>query len=210
MTAPRVTPSNARPAPAQGGAASQVSTDLKRVPIASPQDAPLRGAFQVLDGHWEGTFRVYLDTRGQQPGPRQVLTRDVLDEAPYRLETTIRVQQHYVSESPRFQRVTIRDRWTSGGRDHDVTSLGLNKVEAGALWCVVHKPDDVVLHRGVLVSSDTIVWTRDRQSPLAIEHFEEQVAKHRYTIRGWGYYGADDPKLAPRLYFDAIYTRPKE
>jgi hypothetical protein len=212
---PSAAPSASSPPPASAPpsastpASADVSTDLDHVPPVTQADEALAGAFQLLDGRWRGTFRVYADTRGQQPGPRRVLPAAVLQSSPYRLELEVAVEQEYVSESPYFQRVSIRDVWTSQGERHEVRSRGLNKVQGGALWCVVHKPDDLVLHAGDLVRPNTIVWSRDRREPLAVEHFEERVTAKEYTIRGWGYYGSDNPALAPKTYFDASYTRPK-
>ena len=120
------------------------------------------------------------------------------------------MQQHYVSESPTFQRVTIVDRYKDAqGRTRVVESRGVNKVQDGKLWCVVKKPDDTVIHRGTLAAAQTIIWQRERRSPLAIEWFHETVHEQTYSIVGWGYYGADKPELAPRMFFRARYRRPK-
>jgi NADPH-dependent 2,4-dienoyl-CoA reductase/sulfur reductase-like enzyme len=134
------------------------------------------------------------------------VTLAVLDAPPYRKELELRVRQDYLSESPTFQRVSIRDTYPDG---RVVVSEGVNKVQDGLLYCVVRKPDDLVIHTGSRPTPDTIIWQRDRSEPLALEWFKETVSSESYTIVGWGYYGSDDPTRAPRTFFHARYVRPK-
>ena len=114
------------------------------------------------------------------------------------------VTQVYTSESPYFQRVTITDTFKDG---NVAVSKGVNKVEDGKMWCIVHKPDKVVVHEGATEGSNTIIWSSNETSPQVIEYFQETVEAERYEIVGWGYYEGDDPKLSPRLWFYAEYER---
>jgi hypothetical protein len=197
---------NNRPdAPAAGD--GQVAVEnIDTPPAVSSEDQRYAGVYRPLDGRWRGTFRIYVDTRGQVDGPARPTDLDPSDwrEPPYQLNSTLEVEQHYESESPYFQRVEIVDTYPDG---RVVRSRGVNKVQDGQMWCVVDKPDDLVIHEGTLEGDHTIIWSRDRESPKAIEWFEETVSDETYTIVGWGYYGSDDPTKAPRMYFHAEYER---
>lgn len=186
------------------GCASPVAIDdLDRAPRPTSADEQLADVYRALDGTWRGEFRMYVEPDGQPHGERptefsaQLFAR--LD-----LTGTIDVQQTYTSESPYFQRVEIVDSYPDG---HTVRSRGVNKVQDGKMWCVVRKPDDLVVHHGSTGGPHTIIWQRERVEPKAIEYFRETVEADAYQISGWGYYGADDPALAPRMYFDATYRR---
>ena len=184
--------------------------DISRPPVFSPADKPYADVFRALDGVWEGEFHVYVDERGQAAGPaRPEELRAVMFANPHlRKQLTIRVRQEYVSETPYFQRVKIRDSYVdAGGELRVVESRGVNKVQDGRLWCVVQKPDERVVHAGRLRGGDTIVWRRDLRRPLKIEYFEETVLPETYTILGWGYYGNDDPERGPRTWFYGEYRR---
>lgn len=179
--------------------------DIETAPTVVGADAKWADVYKPLDGKWQGKFKIYADTRGQQPGPRPTsLDAATLEIPPYRLSQTIDVHQHYESESPYFQRVRITDTYADG---RTVESRGVNKVQDGKMWCVVKKPDDLVIHEGTTDGSRTIIWSRDRESPLAVEWFHETVEDDSYDILGWGYYGKDDPSLAPRMYFHGAYQR---
>jgi hypothetical protein len=120
----------------------------------------------------------------------------------------IEVEQSYVSETPYFQRVTIKDTYRNpAGETRIIESRGANKVQDGKLWCVVVKPDETVVHQGHLADNRTIVWQRDLRQPLKIEYFRETVGDDTYAIVGWGYYGKDDPTRSPRYWFQAAYQR---
>ena len=186
---------------------SQVAVDdLQNPPKPSDSDAQYKDAYRMLDGTWKGTFNIYVDTRGQTDGPARPESFDpeLWGSAPYKLSSSIDVTQVYTSESPYFQRVKITDRYPNGDV---VESEGVNKVQDGKLYCVVKKPDDLVIHDGVLEGADTILWQRDRMSPKAVEFFRETVSGDTYRIVGWGYYGSDDVTKAPRMFFDASYER---
>ena len=168
-------------------------------------DKPFANVFQALDGTWQGTFYVYSDTLGQQDQKRlYTLSDSLFATLPLKIDLTILVTQHYTSESPYLQTVKITDRYTDG---QVVESEGINKVENGKLWCVVDKPDEQVVHTGSLPDSHTIIWQREERSPLKIEYFQETVLDSTYTILGWGYYGADNPKLSPKTWFRGVYRR---
>jgi hypothetical protein len=181
--------------------------ETSRAPVVTSADEAYAGVFEPLDGVWRGRFEVWVDSGGQPNGPAKPREFD-LDQIAAResvtLQTTIDVTQTYVSESPYFQRVSIVDRYEDG---RVVESSGVNKVQDGMLWCVVDKPDDLVVHRGEFVPEHTIIWSRDRTSPKAIEYFREVVEADVYTIEGWGYYGSDDPSRAPRMWFRSRYER---
>lgn len=181
--------------------------DMDRAPKASPEDKKHADVFKPLDGTWKGRFKIYVDSRGQtSEGRPETLDPKVWQAAPYKLDQAIDVKQVYVSESPYFQRVTITDTYKDG---KVATSKGINKVQGGKLYCIVKKPDDLVIHDGSTEGKDTIIWQRDRKEPLAIEYFKETVEKDEYSILGWGYYGDADPSLSPSYYFEAVYKRQK-
>ena len=186
---------------------SQVAVgDIERAPTHSATDDKYANVYRGLDGVWEGRFDIYIDTRGQIQAPRQEkLDPGQWTRPPYKLSQSIDVRQEYRSESPYFQRVEITDTYADGRK---VVSRGVNKVQGGRMYCVVKKPDDLVIHDGMTEGKDTIIWRRDRKSPLSVEYFRETVAKDTYTIIGWGYYAGDDTTKAPRLYFSATYSRP--
>ena len=77
------------------------------------------------------------------------------------------------------------------------------------MYCVVKKPDDLVIHDGSTDGPDTIIWTRSREKPQAIETFRETVEAETYTIVGWGFYTGDDASKTPKYYFEATYERSK-
>jgi hypothetical protein len=82
-------------------------------------------------------------------------------------------------------------------------------VQDGKMWCVVHKPDDTVIHEGSTDGPETIIWQRNEQRPQRIEYFRETVKEDSYTIIGWGYYEGDDPTLMPKYWFFGDYKRVK-
>jgi hypothetical protein len=179
---------------------------------ATESDKPLANVFSALDGTWRGRFQIYTDSRGQQAGPRPKpggqLDPAIFSKEPYKLSLAIDVEQQYTSESPFFQRVKIKDTYTEkNGQTRVVESSGVNKVQDGKLWCLVTKPDEVVIHSGTNPAKDTIEWQRDLKSPLKIEYFYESVTPTTYSIVGYGYYGNDKPDLMPRTYFYAQYQK---
>lgn len=189
----------------QGPGARVPVEDIETPPDVVEADQRFAGVYKPLDGHWRGRFNIYVDTRGQvEGGPPTSLEPETWGQPPYRLDQTIDVEQRYTSDSPYFQRVTITDTYADG---RQVVSQGVNKVQDGKMLCVVKKPDDLVIHDGRTDGTGTILWSRDRKSPLAVEFFRETVEGDRYQIIGYGYYGDDDPRLTPRYFFEATYQR---
>ena len=175
-----------------------------------PANRRYADVFKPLDGRWQGKFYVYSHKQGQLPAPSQpkTITPETIKSLPLIEQTVIDVQQVYTSESPYFQRVVITDTYTdSTGTRRVEVSKGVNKVEKGKLLCIMDKPDEQVIHSGGFDGKDTITWERNIRNPLKIEFFKETVSKNRYTIIGWGYYGDDNPRLAPRTWFYAVYQR---
>jgi hypothetical protein len=187
------------------------SPPMKELETNSPPteaDQPLAKVFSALDGTWRGKFQIYTDSRGQQPGAKPKLDPAMFTTAFYKLSLEIDVEQQYTSESPFFQRVKIKDTYTEkDGKTRVVESSGVNKVQDGKLWCLVTKPDEVVLHAGTSPAKDIIEWQRDLRSPLKVEYFYETVSATTYSIIGYGYYGNDKPELMPRTYFYAQYQK---
>ncbi|MFQ5708389.1 MAG: hypothetical protein ACE5HO_13110 [bacterium] len=187
-----------------------VIEDITKAPRVKPVDKKYAGIFKALDGTWRGEFGVYVDQRGQVKDKAQ--PKDI-DEAffrtlPLKLENVIHVQQHYFSESPYFQRLTIEDTYASkNGQPRVVRSRGVNKIQDGKMWCVVVKPDETVVHSGREEGPETIVWQRSLKEPVKIEYFKETVHREEYTILGWGYYGDDAPDLSPRHWFFGKYKK---
>lgn len=180
--------------------------DIDRAPKPSDADQTYADVYKMLDGTWKGVFKIYVDTRGQTDGEPKPQTFDpeAWQNPPYKLSSQIDVTQVYTSETPYFQRVKITDRYANGDV---VESGGVNKIQNGKMYCVVKKPDDLVIHDGVLEGADTILWQRHRETPKAVEFFRETVSDDTYRIVGWGYYGSDDVTKAPRMFFDASYQR---
>jgi len=175
-------------------------------------DKKYAGVFKALDGVWEGSFYIYEDPQGQKQGDAEPKIDPDFDPARKgcTLVQTIRVRQNYHSESPYYQKVTIKDIYTSaGGREKVEESYGINKIENGKMWCVVQKPDEIIIHEGIKEGGDTIIWSRKIYSPLKIETFKETVSDDKYSITGWGYYRSDDPELSPKTWFKGEYIRVK-
>lgn len=190
--------------------AEQASQDAAQEPNPTQQaidpDSSLAGVYQPWDGHWRGTFTVYLDSTGQQPGEAQPPVTDpaLLDSLPLQLSSQLSVEQFYQSTSPFHQTVRIIDTYADG---RTVESTGYNTVRGDTMLCVVNKPDERVVHRGRHPAPQVIVWQRHLTQPLKIEYFYEKVDRDTYSILGWGYYGSDDPQLTPRTWFLAEYER---
>lgn len=194
----------------QGCGTGVAVDDISGPPPVSRADKKHAGVFVLLDGTWKGKFFVYEDPSGQKDSPVQPSDERGLDFDPSSLSLVqaIDVTQVYVSESPYFQRVTITDEYIDeNGVKRIERSLGVNKVQEGRLWCVVIKPDETVVHTGETEGEHTIIWRRSLTRPLKLEYFRETVADDQYTIRGWGYYGDDEPDLAPRTWFLGTYER---
>lgn len=183
---------------------------LSQYPGFGQNNAELAHVYSALDGQWQGTFIVFTDRQGQQPGQAQPkpLTRRILDALDLQETFSIAVKQNYRSLSPWKQEVTIVDTYLQeDGSEKEVSSSGWNLVEEDKMLCIVHKPDETVRHEGHLEDEHTIIWQRSERAPLKIEYFRETVLQDSYTIIGWGYYGDDDPALTPRTWFLGEYRR---
>lgn len=169
-------------------------------------DHPFADVFQPLDGTWKGTFLVKEDPKPVSR-PDNMKDVDVMLRFINRSKTvnTIEVTQVYTSESPYFQRVSITDHYPDSKKTEQ--SKGVNKIQDGKMWCVVHKPNDVVIHEGSAPEDGLIIWQSEQKSPLKVEYFYETVSEQAYEIIGFGYYGNDDTSKSPKLWFYGKYER---
>ena len=117
----------------------------------------------------------------------------------------INVTQIYKSISDYFQTVRIEDYYPESGKTEK--SKGVNKVEDGNMWCIVEKPNETIIHEGILENENTIIWHSENASPQKVEYFQETVSNQFYEIFGYGYYEGDDISLSPRLWFYGKYQR---
>jgi len=162
--------------------------------------------FAPWNGKWKGQFVVYNDPKGQKKGKAQPknISKALLDQMDLEESLRIDVLQEYNSTSPYRQTVRILDTYTDeSGKENVVESTGYNAVEEGKLVCVVNKPDEKVVHQGMVPADSTIIWGRDLSHPTKVEYFYEEIKANTYFIVGWGYYGEDDPELTPRTWFYA-------
>ena len=190
------------------GCSRQVPIDnIEKQPKISAEDAAFSDVYQSLDGRWKGRFTIYEDTasRPKKADLLQELSPEILATLPLLQTSSLEVEQVYSSVSPYFQTVKITDYYPSTGKT--VTSVGVNKVQDGKMWCVVRKPDETVIHQGALAAPETITWQRSESNPQKVEYFWETVGAETYEIIGWGYYEGDDLELMPRYWFYGLYTR---
>ena len=187
---------------------SKIAIDnIEQIPPVTEADQKYANVYQALDGHWKGTFYIYIDTALSEQNPDLLydISKKSLQRPSLKLSNSIEVTQVYASENPYFQKVTITDFYPS--KKETITSTGVNKVQNGKMWCVVHKPDETIIHEGSLDNSETIIWQRDEQNPQRKEYFRETVLDSTYTIIGWGYYEGDDPQKMPKYWFYGNYKR---
>ncbi len=185
----------------------QQESSLAARQVASIQaDTSLAGVYAAWDGHWKGTFTIYLDPRGQQDGLVQPSITDptILDSLPLEVSGQLAVEQFYDSSDPYYQTVRIIDTYQDG---RQVESQGYNAVRGDSMLCVVNKPDEQVIHLGRSPRDSVIIWGRKLSNPTKIEYFYEAVKGNTYSILGWGYYGQDDPNKSPRMWFWAEYEK---
>lgn len=184
--------------------------NIEQPPAVEPADKRFVSVFTPLDGHWQGTFYTLEDTARMPRRDRQLqaIGPSTLEDVTLVLKDSILVQQEYLSETPYFQRVTIRDYYPERG--DTIISRGVNKVQDGELWCVVEKPDETVIHEGSLTGEQTFIWQRKEYDPYKEEYFRETVRDSTYEIIGWGYYGQADTTLSPPLWFHGKYRRVEE
>lgn len=176
-------------------------------PAVEPSDKPFVGVYTPLDGDWAGVFRIYRDTApsSRDQAALQTLSADRLEDSTLILEDSILVTQSYVSETPYFQTVEIRDYYPA--TNDTIYSEGANKVQDGEMWCVIKKPDETVIHRGNRLNGQTITWQRKQYDPFVEEYFYETVNQNTYEIIGWGYYGTADTTMSPPMWFYGRYER---
>lgn len=175
----------------------------------SAADQPLANVYQALEGSWSGEFIIYEHPLGQEFEvviPKEP-SASFLKSLHLKETNRIKVRQEYISTSPFYQKVKIVDTYTDGGTIKNVESFGVNKVEGGQLWCIVQKPNEKIVHRGTSPSKDVIIWQGEDSDPFRQEYFYETVHKDTYEIVGYGYYGADDPRKNPKVWFYGKYTR---
>lgn len=170
----------------------------------------LSNVFKPLDGTWEGEFKIYIDTLGQQKGNSQPkeIDYDVISKTSFKLQSIIKAKHIYKSVTPFYQEDEIIDIIiNSDGTKDTIKSKAKNFVEDKKLKCFVYKPNETVIHEGEYLGNNTIVWNRSLSNPLKIEYFKETVRDGHYKIIGWGYYGNDNPTLTPRYWFYADYMK---
>ncbi|MEM8528767.1 MAG: hypothetical protein AAGG68_29300 [Bacteroidota bacterium] len=183
--------------------------DISNAPEVIPADEPYANVYQPLDGKWKGTFKIFEDQERVAVGEVDLQNINVADikKPSLKMVNSIEVEQTYKSESPYFQRVWITDTYDENGTIKTVESKGVNKVQNGEMWCVVHKPNETVIHEGSTESKKTIIWQSAQKQPQKIEYFRETVEATTYEIIGYGYYEGDDANLSPKLWFYGRYER---
>ena len=181
--------------------------DIKNQPTVKEKDQTYKDVYQLLDGTWEGEFLIFEDTTraSKEAAVLYNISQENWSQLPIKQVSSLQVKQRYESSSPYFQKVNITDYYPESGKT--VTSEGVNKVQDGQMWCVVHKPDETIIHKGSLENAHTIIWQRNEQNPQRIEYFRETVEANTYSILGWGYYEGDDADLMPKYWFFAKYRR---
>ncbi len=186
--------------------------NIEIIPKYSEADQPFADVFKILDGTWEGEFKIYEDSKRLPVEEIDLknLTAASIQKEGIKLSNSILVQQIYISESPYFQKVSITDTYpeseikSESGKQEK--SVGVNKIQDGKMWCVVKKPSETVIHHGSTDGPGTIIWQSDSKEKK--EYFYETVTKDYYEIIGWGYYGAsEDRSLSPKLWFYSKYKK---
>ncbi|MBK7380029.1 MAG: hypothetical protein IPJ03_13635 [Ignavibacteriales bacterium] len=186
------------------------NSDSKNNTAKKNSEQKYSDVLKPLDGQWQGEFKVYIDTLGQRAGlaqPKEI-DFDSIKKSSLKLQSVIKAKHIYKSITPFRQEGEIIDIITKsdGGAD-TIISKAINFIEDGKLKCIVTKPNETVIHDGEYLGNNKIVWHRKLSNPLKIEYFKESVVDNHYIIIGWGYYGNDDPKLTPRIWFYADYIK---
>jgi len=183
--------------------------NITDAPEVMPADEQYANVYQPLDGKWKGTFKIFED-QDRKPVDEvdlQNISMSNIKKPSLKMVNSIKVEQTYKSESPYFQKVWITDTYEENGTTKTIESEGVNKVQNGKMWCVVHKPNETVIHEGSTEGTNTIIWQSNQKQPQKIEYFKETVSAQFYQIAGWGYYQGDDPSKSPKLWFYARYQR---
>lgn len=183
----------------------QPTPDLS-APTYSLKDSIYNGVFAPWDGIWTGQFTIYSNPSGQKQrlsGDDIRIDSTIIKK--FELSQIIQVYQKYQSITPYYQKVEITDTYLEKNDTVTIESYGVNKVQDGELWCLVKKPKELVVHKGIWDKPNTLIWHRYELNPLRKEYFVEEVLDNYYTIMGYGYYGDDNPDLEPRTWFYAKY-----
>ncbi len=183
--------------------------NIKTAPAVVEADKAFANVYEPLDGTWQGVFSIYEDPKPKKVNKDQLikLTKEQATNKRFKKSYEINVTQVYTSESPYFQRVKITD-YNPKTKETEV-SHGVNKIQNGEMWCVVHKPSGTVIHEGSTDGPNTIIWQSQQDKPLKVEYFYESISNDTYEIIGYGYYDRDDTKLMPRLWFYGSYDKIK-
>ena len=186
----------------------QTTADLSP-PIFKTGDEIHKDVFKKLDGIWKGAFIIYEDDNPVDAAEVDLsrITLKDIEALDLKEINRIEVRQKYTSVNPYFQKVEIEDKDLNSGAM--IVSKGINKVENGKLVCVVQKPDEVIVHEGMVPEEGTIIWFSEQKKPLKKEYFVEKVDDEYYEIVGYGYYEGHDLDKTPQLYFYALYKKEK-
>ncbi len=179
--------------------------NIEIIPEFTEADQAFANAFSKLDGRWRGKFYIFQDSLLLPRTDLELrsLNLNSLSKPGVYLTDSLNVLQVYTSINPYFQRVEITDIYPDGKK---VSSKGVNKVQNGELWCVVQKPEELIVHEGSLEGKGTIIWASSTSEKE--EYFYETVNQDAYEIIGWGYYGSNaDRSLSPPMWFYARYVR---
>ncbi|NJK83821.1 MAG: hypothetical protein HC912_08420 [Saprospiraceae bacterium] len=106
--------------------------DISTAPKVVQADETYANVYQLLDGHWKGTFKIYEDMNPSKRDKSDLTNIDVkhLRKPTLKLSNSIEVEQFYTSESPYFQRVIIKDSYKDEqGNEKTVESNGVNKIQ---------------------------------------------------------------------------------
>jgi len=183
--------------------------NITDAPEVAPADEQYAKVYQPLDGKWKGVFKIFEDQERKKVAKVDLKNIDIenIKKPSLKMINSIQVEQIYKSESPYFQKVWITDTYDENGTTKTVKSKGVNKIQDGKMWCVVHKPNETVIHEGSTEGEHTIIWQSNNRQAQKIEYFRETVEADTYEIIGYGYYGEDDTTLSPKLWFYGRYER---
>ena len=183
--------------------------NITDVPEATSADEQYANVYQPLDGRWVGKFKIFEDQERRKIDEVDLknISIENIKKPSLKMVNSIQVEQVYESESPYFQKVWITDTYEENGVSKTIESKGVNKIQNGKMWCVVHKPNETVIHEGSAEDEHTIIWQSNQKQPQKIEYFRETVEANTYEIIGYGYYEGDDTSLSPKLWFYGRYKR---
>ena len=184
-------------------------SNIEEIPVVEERDKPFADVYRMLDGTWKGKFKIYEDSN---PVPKNQmdlinLTLANVTRPELKLLDELEVTQNYQSETPYFQKVKIEDFYPKTGKRE--SSIGVNKVQQGKMWCVVKKSNsnEPAIHVGTLRDKETIIWESMPGDKSKIEFFQETVSEDVYEIIGYGYYGDFNKDMTPKLWFYGKYER---